>query len=563
MQMKKNVLFLIFLVYSSIQVFCQTSNNDEVYLRKTMQYKGIDNDSLLYYSKKLQLSENLCFEYKGKICEALYLYNQEDYNASEEIAVNILSELKNKNDYCFVKLKIESLNRLFWIKKNQHKFNSAFEYLLEIKESIKKVPIDTAYYNTLNNTIQMNMAIIKSLLGHHEEAIKILKTTLNGYNIYKYDLEEGQSNYTKILNQASAYNLIAESYLNSSLDSKSTNLDSASVYNKKAFDIAKTFNPIHENSETLYQLRQAEVLIAKKKFTEALLLIQKYDSNSELFKTTQNINSLKTICFYQLKNNDSTLYFGRKFLKTYTRKPNIKKRLISIYDILANQYYKNKQIDSAYKYSELTIAELNILNKDKNEVNKAQYLYNYKNAQELNKIIIKKEKGNKDNFIITILFILLIGMLIFYFLFQRNKKIKNDLIEAKIELEEKPSPQKTEYNLDQELENTLLKEINDLEKSKDYLDSTFNIHILAKKLNTNTSYLSYLINREHNQSFKQYITKLRIKHLIKKLNNDSKFRNYTIKSLAEEIGYTNASAFTRAFKKHKGITPSEFIKTLK
>jgi AraC-like DNA-binding protein len=65
-----------------------------------------------------------------------------------------------------------------------------------------------------------------------------------------------------------------------------------------------------------------------------------------------------------------------------------------------------------------------------------------------------------------------------------------------------------------------------------------------------------------NKSFKQYITELKIEYLIKKLKLDKNYRKYTIKYLAEEIGYTSASAFTRAFKKHKGIIPSEFIKSL-
>ena len=94
------------------------------------------------------------------------------------------------------------------------------------------------------------------------------------------------------------------------------------------------------------------------------------------------------------------------------------------------------------------------------------------------------------------------------------------------------------------------------------MHSEFNINVLAKKLNTNTSYLSYIINTVKNKSFKQYITELKIDFLLEKLKEEKKYRNYTIKSLAEEIGYTNASAFTRAFKKHKGITPSEYIKSL-
>ena len=74
--------------------------------------------------------------------------------------------------------------------------------------------------------------------------------------------------------------------------------------------------------------------------------------------------------------------------------------------------------------------------------------------------------------------------------------------------------------------------------------------------------MSYIINKVKGQTFKQYFTELRIKFLIKKLDEDKNYRKYTIKFLAEEIGYTNASAFARAFKKHKGITPSEYIKSL-
>tara|TARA_B110000902_G_C14291087_1_gene580971 strand:+ start:5430 stop:5855 length:426 start_codon:yes stop_codon:yes gene_type:complete len=127
----------------------------------------------------------------------------------------------------------------------------------------------------------------------------------------------------------------------------------------------------------------------------------------------------------------------------------------------------------------------------------------------------------------------------------------------------KSIPLRKTYNINKTIKKELLQGIQELENSKDFLNLGFSIQFLAKKLNTNTSYLSYTINRVKNQSFKQYITELRINYLIKKLQEENKFRRYTIKALGEEIGYSNASAFTRAFKKYKGVTPSEYLKSLK
>jgi AraC-like DNA-binding protein len=556
---KKKIFLLIFFLYAGL-ISSQILKKDNFYLKKTTFFTDINNDSLIYYARKLKSSKNLCHFYHAINLEAKAYYQKNNINLAKEKTLFVLESLKNKNEYCLKKNKITALNRLFWIYKNETKFQEAFDVLLKRLEIINSLEIKDKYYTANFISVEKNLAIIKTVLGLHEEARTILKETLPKLPIIYNDLDKGD--YFLKLNIASTLNTIGESYLETSKNSNRSNLDSASVYFKKAFAVAKTFNVPHEDSETLYKLREAEVLIAKDKFNEALNLIQKNSSNSDQFKTTQNINSLKTICFYQLKNNDSTLYYSQQFLKNYTNKPSIKKRLISIYDILANQYFKNKEIDSAYKYSELTIAELNILSKNKNEVNKSHYLYDYKNAQKLNTLILRKEKGNRNIFTSIIFIIILLGLIIVYLLFKKNKKIANNLIDIKIEMGEKPVPQKKEYNIDKKLENKLLKGINELKKSTDFLDPSFSINVLSKKLSTNTSYLSYIINKEFNQSFKQYITELRIEYLIKNLTKENKYRNYTIKSLGEEIGYTNASAFTRAFKKYKGITPSEFIKHL-
>ena len=109
----------------------------------------------------------------------------------------------------------------------------------------------------------------------------------------------------------------------------------------------------------------------------------------------------------------------------------------------------------------------------------------------------------------------------------------------------------------------MLLELEKFEKSKIYLDSTFNINILAKQLNTNTSYLSSIVNEKKGKTFKQYITELRINYLITIIQKDSKYRKYTIQALGEEIGYTNASSFSRSFKKFTGLTPTNYLNSLK
>ena len=163
------------------------------------------------------------------------------------------------------------------------------------------------------------------------------------------------------------------------------------------------------------------------------------------------------------------------------------------------------------------------------------------------KTLLKEiQSENKETISIYIVLHIILPLLIVIYLYkQTNILTKNKTYPIDIKLEEK-----------------ILKGLDKIEESYYYLENSFNLRKFAKRLNTNTSYVSYIINKVKGKTFKEYYTSLRIKYLIKKLEEDKNYRKYTIKYLGEIIGYTNASAFTRAFKKHNGITPSEFIKKL-
>ncbi|WP_158237203.1 helix-turn-helix domain-containing protein [Aquimarina sp. MAR_2010_214] len=108
----------------------------------------------------------------------------------------------------------------------------------------------------------------------------------------------------------------------------------------------------------------------------------------------------------------------------------------------------------------------------------------------------------------------------------------------------------------------ILEALNNFEETKGFLKKGLSIKELANKLKTNTKYLSKTINDHKNLNFNTYINQLRINYTIKLLQSNTKLRNYNVKHLAEEVGFNNAEAFSRAFRKVTEKKPSEYLKEL-
>ncbi len=111
------------------------------------------------------------------------------------------------------------------------------------------------------------------------------------------------------------------------------------------------------------------------------------------------------------------------------------------------------------------------------------------------------------------------------------------------------------------------------EKSKDYLlriktamdeeklyrDTTLKLSRFAEKISIPSKYVSQVINQNLNLSFSDYLIQLRLEDAKKNLNNPSK-QHLTIFGIAQESGFTSSSRFNYLFKKHTGLTPSQFQK---
>ncbi len=116
--------------------------------------------------------------------------------------------------------------------------------------------------------------------------------------------------------------------------------------------------------------------------------------------------------------------------------------------------------------------------------------------------------------------------------------------------------------ISQETQDHLLDKLKEFEEKELYLKPNINSKDLAKKFGSNSSYLSLVVNTYKQKSISQYVSDLRIDYVVKKLQTDPKLRKYTIKAIAQEIGFNTSEVFAKAFYKRTGIYPSYFIKKL-
>ncbi len=113
-----------------------------------------------------------------------------------------------------------------------------------------------------------------------------------------------------------------------------------------------------------------------------------------------------------------------------------------------------------------------------------------------------------------------------------------------------------------ETEEQILNKLKRFENSKRFLNKDISLAVLAGQLDSNTKYLSEIINSHYNVNFNTYINRLRINYIIEKLKNDPNYINYKISYLADNCGFSSHSSFATVFKSITGISPVKFIELL-
>jgi len=96
--------------------------------------------------------------------------------------------------------------------------------------------------------------------------------------------------------------------------------------------------------------------------------------------------------------------------------------------------------------------------------------------------------------------------------------------------------------------------------NKAYANPELTLTDLAKKLETNTSLLSKVINAGFGQNFNDFINYYRVEDVKQKLQTEAAGQ-VTIMSIAYDAGFNSKATFNRAFKKFTGKSPKDFLPT--
>lgn len=98
-----------------------------------------------------------------------------------------------------------------------------------------------------------------------------------------------------------------------------------------------------------------------------------------------------------------------------------------------------------------------------------------------------------------------------------------------------------------------------LKEKRPYLEHDFSIKKLEEEVKISSKLIGKIVKSLYDNNFNQFINQLRIEHALLQIEDDPKWRSYTVDALASNVGFNSPNSFYGYFKNHTGKTPREYI----
>lgn len=502
------------------------------YLAKAKKDKNFNEMVNAYSNMIFFVPENLKYAYSDSIVSAAKLTKDKNLIGSAYISKG--------NFYYSIKNYVQALN--FYLKAGNYVSDS------------------DAY---LQYELKYHIAGIKLHLGFNEEALVLLKDCVAFFkNSSDYDYQRGYLNSLHSLGLV--YNRLGK-------------YDLSSETNEFALKEAERINvPLTSNyiihSEGINQYFKKNYSIAIENIQKSLPAIKR---NNDFANEAIGYFYIGK-CYWDQNNPEKALVYFKKVDHTFADKMYIRPDLRENYELLVGYYKKKGDVKNQLYYINRLIKADSLLNANfKYMSGKIHKEYDTKSLRQA-KLQIEKELAGKEKVTIflycSIAFFFFLTLFFFYRYYTNQKQYRQkfeELMDSKKEelkkeelIEEKKEIERKELDINLDVVHSILKELEKFEIKKKFLEKDLTLVHLASSFNTNSNYLSKVINYYRNKNYTTYLNDLRINYIVNLLKTESKFRNYTIKALAEESGFSTPQHFSKAFFSTTGIYPSYFLNEL-
>lgn len=429
---------------------------------------------------------------------------------------------------------------------NNSEYNKALDNYITANEwaEIKK-------YKPLQNEALLGIANIKNVRGLHNEALEI-------YKAY----------YTEIINSP---DYIVEQYDDYMLMSNNLSLsyirnhkqDSALMISKLGMKQAL----LAQDQDLYHELGQvhATANFYSKNYSKALDSLLKFSPFVSGIDLADSYYMIGKIFDYQ-NNNTLTIKYFKKIDSINHIINDPFPELKEVYNTLFTHAGKIDNKEMQLYYIGKLIETDSILDANYSDIgNKMRKEYDIPMLKK-EKQFLKKKLDNKEYSLIIMITALIIVLVftVHYYLRQKafkkrlQKLIETDVVKPKISI-----PDITPLGISDNIISDILNKLENFEQSKVYLSKDITLNSLAKDFNTNSSYLSSVINHVKQINFATYLKDLRITNAINNIKTNNQYLKYSISGLADEFGFTTAESFSRTFRKKTGIMPSYFLNELR
>ena len=284
-----------------------------------------------------------------------------------------------------------------------------------------------------------------------------------------------------------------------------------------------------------------------------------------------------------LKDSKNALVYFWKVDSVFQKNKVFFPENLDIYNNLIKHYETKGDIQKQLYYTKQLIKADNYVNtKYKYLTNKIHKDYDIAKLEESRLNLIEELNYKKIYLYIGLLILFLSAFISFIYFKRYNKKQVLVVAELKKNHEEFILKQKelfekknkeafllqnienksTPIEISDAVRNDILKKLKAFEKELGFTNKKCNLEHLSKELETNSTYLSKIINEKKQCNFSTYLNNLRIEHTIYLLETNKRVRNLTIAAISELVGYNSVKPFITAFKERYSILPSVYIRNI-